>query len=97
VNTIASKCRRATMPGRRRSVMAARQFAEANATPGSSSPPSAAGGSGMKSRRWAQCSRACRRQASTEPSLVVDTSSSLPASSNITARSLRKNRCTSTS
>lgn len=37
------------------------------------------------------------RQASTEPSLVVDTSSSLPVSSNITARSLRKNRATSTS
>lgn len=35
--------------------------------------------------------------ASTESSLEVATRSSLPASSNITARSLRKNRCTSTS
>ena len=58
VNIIASKCRRTAMPGWRRSVTACRQSPEANAMPGSGSPGSAAGGSGMKSRRLAQCARA---------------------------------------
>ena len=51
VNTIASKCRRTTMPGWRRSVTARRQFPEANAKPESPASPLAGGGSGMWSRR----------------------------------------------
>jgi len=55
VNTIASKCFRTTMPGRRRSVTARRQFPDANARPESapSLPPADVGGSGLWSRRAA--------------------------------------------
>jgi hypothetical protein len=97
VNTIASKCRRTTVPGWRRSVTARRQFPDANARPESASWPSAGGGSGMWSRR-AECqARACSRAVSTEASLEVATRPSLPAKSNMVARSMRKNRWTSTS
>src|SRR5699024_3162146 len=96
-NTIASKWRRSTIPGRRRSHTTRRQLPEAKPIPDSGSSSSTGGGSGMKSRRLPAYSRACSNAASTESSEEVAFSSKWPTRSNITARSFLKNRCTSTS